>query len=229
MKWYKYWNKFHSSALKFEAKCWLYLINNRLLPSHNTSEVNIPRGCLIWCFMTGRPVDMARVIHEEMFVRSKVKRYGFFYPSLVTRLCLTAKVQGDFAVDGRVPTVYTFRADTVTTGKDVVDIDKEVEDDSDDDDGEQEHKEEQQVHMEEEPAIQEPAAEVEDPSRARRSYRLDHLERDLVGPRTSVADLGTRVDAIAIQQAKSEKKFMGWLRVLGRACHVNPETVSDQE
>lgn len=40
--WMKYGRKFHSAALTFEGKCWLYVINNRLLPSSNTTEVNAP-------------------------------------------------------------------------------------------------------------------------------------------------------------------------------------------
>nr|XP_009758662.1 PREDICTED: DEAD-box ATP-dependent RNA helicase 56-like isoform X2 [Nicotiana sylvestris] len=40
--WMKYGCKFHSAALTFEGKCWLYVINNRLLPSSNTTEVNAP-------------------------------------------------------------------------------------------------------------------------------------------------------------------------------------------
>jgi len=64
---------------------------------------------------------------------------------------------------------------------------------------------------------------------AARVSRFTAMEAEMAGLRTSMTDLGTRVDAVADRQGKSEKKFMGWLRALGRACHVNPDTVSDQE
>ena len=51
----------------------------------------------------------------------------------------------------------------------------------------------------------------------------------MAGLRTSVTDLGARVDAVAERQVKLEKKFLGWLRALGSTCNVNPDTVSDQE
>ncbi|XP_019262573.1 PREDICTED: uncharacterized protein LOC109240400 [Nicotiana attenuata] len=62
-----------------------------------------------------------------------------------------------------------------------------------------------------------------------RLSRFTALEQEVAGLRSSVTDLGIRVDAMADRQAKSEKKFMGWLRALGRACNVNPDTVSDQK
>nr|XP_033510025.1 uncharacterized protein LOC117272976 [Nicotiana tomentosiformis] len=40
-------SKLHSASLTFEGKCWLYIINSRLLSSHNTTEVNGPRATLI--------------------------------------------------------------------------------------------------------------------------------------------------------------------------------------
>lgn len=101
--WMKYGEKFHSSALTFEGKCWLYLINNRLISSSNTTEVNGPQATLIWCFINGHNFDVAGLIHEEMFTRCPVKKYGLFFPSLVTKLCREARVPENLAVDGLVP------------------------------------------------------------------------------------------------------------------------------
>lgn len=55
------------------------------------------------------------------------------------------------------------------------------------------------------------------------------LEQEMSTLRTSVTNLNARVDAVADWQVKSKKKFLGWLRAVGRACNVNPDTVSDQE
>jgi len=124
--WMDYGEKFHSSALTFEGKCWLYLINNRLIPSHNTTEVNGPRAALIWCFVNGHDFDVAKVMHEEIFVRSQVKRYGFFFPSLVTQLCRDAQVPENLAVDGLVKKEGQFSADKVTTGKEPEVVEEEA-------------------------------------------------------------------------------------------------------
>ncbi|XP_070057894.1 uncharacterized protein [Nicotiana tomentosiformis] len=59
--------------------------------------------------------------------------------------------------------------------------------------------------------------------------RMDALEQEMAGMRTSITDLGTRVDSLATQNAKSEKKIMAWMRALGRACHLDLGTVSDTE
>lgn len=43
---------------------------------------------------------------------------------------------------------------------------------------------------------------------------------------TSVNDSGTRVDSLANQNAKYEKKIMAWLRAFSRACHLDPGMVA---
>lgn len=55
-----------------------------------------------------------------------------------------------------------------------------------------------------------------------RVTQLASLEQEIAGMHTTVTDLGTRVNALANQNAKSEKKILGWLCALGRACHLDP-------
>ncbi|XP_075088217.1 uncharacterized protein LOC142170254 [Nicotiana tabacum] len=89
--------------------------------------------------------------------------------------------------------------------------------------------------VEAEPQVHEHSAAAAAPSsiatssQPRRSIRVTALEQDMAGLHTSITDLSARIDGVAERQVKSEKKFLGWLRALGRACSVNPDTVSDQE
>lgn len=56
---------------------------------------------------------------------------------------------------------------------------------------------------------------------------LRSMEEEVADLRTSVEGLHTRMDAMSQRQARSESRFMSWFRALGRACHVDPSTVSD--
>lgn len=68
-----------------------YIINNHLMPSGNTTKVNGPWATLIWCFINCHNFDVAQAIQEEMTIHCPVQIYGFFFPSLVTRLCCEAR------------------------------------------------------------------------------------------------------------------------------------------
>ncbi|XP_070017784.1 uncharacterized protein [Nicotiana sylvestris] len=119
------------------------------------------------------------------------------------RLCRLARVLEDPRVDGKLPLKDLFLARKIRIGiEPVVNVD-ESDDESDDDD----------VEVAEIP----PPTRVDEvgPSQPRCSTRMTALEQDMACLRTSVTDLGTRVKTLTTQQAKSEKKIMGWLRALG--------------
>lgn len=124
-----------------------------------------------------------------------------------------------------------FRVDKVTTGKEPAAAEEESSGSSDD--SNDEDKEQENVRAEPQAPKHVIAAAI--PSRAstsfqpHRSTRMTALEQEMVGLRTSVTDLSAHVEVVADRQVKSEKKFLGWLRALGCACNVSPDTVSDQE
>nr|XP_009803806.1 PREDICTED: uncharacterized protein LOC104249128 [Nicotiana sylvestris] len=197
--WMKYGEKFHSTSLTFEGKCWLYVINNHLVTFSNTTEVNGPRATLILCFINGHNFDVAKLIHEKLFTRRPVKKYGFFFPSLVTRLCRAVRVPKNLAVDGIVPKDSKFRADKVTTGK--VPVAAGGDDSGESYDSKEEEAEQEDVRAES-PA-HEKIEEAATPSGAAGPFGpaqvtwFTALEQEVAGLRTSVADLSTRVDALA--------------------------------
>jgi len=217
--WIKHRITLNSHCLNWEAKCWLTIVNSWLLSSSNTTDVNLPRASAIHCFMSHSDFDVARLIHEEMLIRSPELTKGHYFPSLITRLCRIAKVPENPRVDGRLPLKAPLRAKNIGIGREpVVNVDDSDDDSVDDDD-------DAEVAAVPPP----PRVDVAAPSQSCWSTRMTALEQDMAGLRTSVTDLGARVDAVAERQVKSKKKFLGWLRALGRACNVNPDTISDQE
>ncbi|MCD7458935.1 hypothetical protein HAX54_039658 [Datura stramonium] len=57
--------------------------------------------------------------------------------------------------------------------------------------------------------------------------RFTLLEEDVSVMRASMQGLNMKIDEITIQNDKSEKKVMAWLRALGRACKIDTDIVSD--
>ncbi|KAK4342668.1 hypothetical protein RND71_038484 [Anisodus tanguticus] len=55
-------------------------------------EVNLTMVPLIFCLMNENDFDPALIIHNEMLEKITIRKYGFFFPSLVTRLCRLAGV-----------------------------------------------------------------------------------------------------------------------------------------
>ncbi|XP_070010473.1 uncharacterized protein [Nicotiana sylvestris] len=113
----------------------------------------------------------------------------------------------DATVDGLVPKDRKFQADKVTTGKEPAAAEAEDRSGSDDLDEE----EDKQKDVEAEPQADEHSAAAAAPPRTStssqpcRSTRMTALEQDMAGLRTSVTDLGARVDAVDERQVKSEK------------------------
>ncbi|XP_070019436.1 uncharacterized protein At4g15970-like [Nicotiana sylvestris] len=87
-------------------------------------------------------------------------------------------------------------------------------DNSDDSDAPEEREDEQEEVGAESPT-HEHVAKAASLSEVIRVTRFVALEQEMAGLHTTVTDLRTRVDALATQNAKLEKKIMSWLRALG--------------
>ncbi|KAJ8549936.1 hypothetical protein K7X08_033643 [Anisodus acutangulus] len=59
--------------------------------------------------------------------------------------------------------------------------------------------------------------------------RVAWLEGEMSMMQTSIDGLHTKVDELTVQNKKSEKTIMAWLCALGRACKMDPSTISDSE
>ncbi|XP_070025268.1 uncharacterized protein [Nicotiana sylvestris] len=169
-------------------------------------------------------VDMYEEIRwREMEFLFDEPETGFYFPSLVTRLCLLDGVTTN-PTDGALPAKAAFRASKITVGRDApTTIELDDEDDA--------------------PAPMAPSRRSYDGagssrqpltgagfSRSQSSRPMLHsLEEEVAYLRSSVDDLHVRMDAMSQQHARSESRMLAWLRALGRACHVDPSTVSDFE
>lgn len=134
-------------------------------------------------------------------------------------------------LDGRLTVVNPFTVERVTTGKEEVAAAELVGHDSEDSDDDEEKDQQEgadDVEMRDDAQPAQPqAANVAGPSRASRGQWLDLMEQEITEIKTSVNDLGKRVDEMATQQKKTENLIIGWLRALGRACNVDVSSVSD--
>lgn len=154
-----------------------------------------------------------------MLIHCPVQWYGFFFPSLVTRLCRGARVLENRDLDRKVKREHKFWADKVIIGKNPA---GPAEVDSEESDAPEEGNEDVVASLPHEPDVWVTSGGSWD-------MGMSALEQDMAGKRTSVTDLGTRMDALATQNAKSEKTIMAWLRALGRACQLDPRTISDTD
>nr|XP_009763319.1 PREDICTED: uncharacterized protein LOC104215255 [Nicotiana sylvestris] len=94
----------------------------------NTTYVDGPRAVMIFCFVNHNDFDVAQLIQDEMFIRSPEILKGFYFPSLVTKLCRASRVPENPTVDGKLPLKAPFKASKITVGK------EQAVDDADDDD-----------------------------------------------------------------------------------------------
>ncbi|XP_060179362.1 uncharacterized protein LOC132609404 [Lycium barbarum] len=78
-----------SAEFTAEAKTWLDIVTSRVLPSKHDSEVPIERDKLICAVMEGLPVDVGRLIMQEIREVVLERTKSLFFPSLITYLCST--------------------------------------------------------------------------------------------------------------------------------------------
>ncbi|XP_075109057.1 uncharacterized protein LOC142180857 [Nicotiana tabacum] len=101
-------------------------------PESNTTDVNRLRAATIFYFVNHHDFDVVWLIQDEMFIRSPKILKGFYFPSLVTKLCRVSRVPENLIVDGMLPLKAPFKASKIIVGKEQVvadDDDNYVDDD----------------------------------------------------------------------------------------------------
>ena len=81
--------KIDSAEFTAEAKTWLDIVTSRVLPSKHDSEVPLERAKLICAVMEGLPVDVGRLIMQEIREVVLERTKSLFFPSLITYVCTT--------------------------------------------------------------------------------------------------------------------------------------------
>uniref|UniRef100_M1BA76 Uncharacterized protein n=1 Tax=Solanum tuberosum TaxID=4113 RepID=M1BA76_SOLTU len=59
--------------------------------------------------------------------------------------------------------------------------------------------------------------------------RFHSLETQVDALHSSMADMHKKMNELTVNTGKSDRKIMAWLRVLGRTCTMDPNTVSDTD
>ncbi|KAH0730797.1 hypothetical protein KY285_003894 [Solanum tuberosum] len=216
--WLKENHKFHSKSLNIETKCWFHIITSRILPSTNTTEVHGFRAALIFCLMTKLRILPGLLIVEEMLDKATSPKYGYFFPSLITRLCRLSAVKFKKS-DVTLMAGPKFRADRMTIGKAIrqpASTEEVGNDDSDDVEELSDH-------------VVPPTQSTQDSMGRSWEERFHSLENQVDALHSSMADMHKKMNELTVNTGKSDRKIMAWLRALGRTCSMDPSTVSDTD
>ncbi|PIN02048.1 hypothetical protein CDL12_25440 [Handroanthus impetiginosus] len=86
---------FKSNCLDKVAKIWLWFIFARMLPTSHSGEVTADRTLLLYCIMTGKVIDIGKIISDSIIQSANSTRDGLWFLSLITKLCTRAGVKWD--------------------------------------------------------------------------------------------------------------------------------------
>ncbi|OIT38334.1 hypothetical protein A4A49_07973 [Nicotiana attenuata] len=93
----------------------LRLINARIMPTQNDTDVSRLKVCLIYAFLTQMKFDLGKIMLEHM---PRVRSLGarrLYFPSMITRLLRTHHVEEEFRYDRTIPVLRPLKPFDVTT------------------------------------------------------------------------------------------------------------------
>ncbi|EXB93492.1 hypothetical protein L484_006967 [Morus notabilis] len=79
---------FPKECLQPGPKIWYHFLRFRLMPSSHYRLVHKERAILLYCMMKGRPLNVGRMIRQQVGVCAGRKNGGLWFPSLITQLCI---------------------------------------------------------------------------------------------------------------------------------------------
>ncbi|EXB63567.1 hypothetical protein L484_026905 [Morus notabilis] len=79
---------FPRECLQPGPKIWYHFLRFRLMPSSHYRLVHKERAILLHCMMKGRPLNVGRMIHQQVGVCAGHRNGGLWFPSLITQLCI---------------------------------------------------------------------------------------------------------------------------------------------
>ncbi|KAL3839043.1 hypothetical protein ACJIZ3_023634 [Penstemon smallii] len=80
------------SLKKESCNPWFKFMISRFLPKIQTSTVTMDRGLLVYCIVTGKKINVGKVIYGSMEKASKSNAVSLYFPSLITYFCKRAGV-----------------------------------------------------------------------------------------------------------------------------------------
>lgn len=84
--------KFPSSSLVPLPKIWAAYIGTNLVPCSNVSDIKVEKAALISAIMTGKVIDVGKIIQTQIQIIANSATNALAFPRLITLLCEKAKV-----------------------------------------------------------------------------------------------------------------------------------------
>ena len=76
------------------AKTWAHFVSSNIMPSTHTHGLPISKAVLLYCIVTGRSVNVGKIIRAKMFDAAKCSTTGGLgFGGLITEMCETANVK----------------------------------------------------------------------------------------------------------------------------------------
>ncbi|MFQ6658159.1 hypothetical protein Gotur_027545 [Gossypium turneri] len=79
--------------LKPVAKVWFYFVRYSFMPISHSSTISMERILLLYAILTEKSINVGKIILKEIHDYDKKKVGSAYFPSLITSLCLRARVK----------------------------------------------------------------------------------------------------------------------------------------
>ncbi|MFQ6663691.1 hypothetical protein Gotur_031115 [Gossypium turneri] len=79
--------------LKPVAKVWFYFVRYSFMPISHSSTISMERMLFLYAILTEKFINVGKIILKEIHDCAKKKAGSAYFPSLITLLCLRARVK----------------------------------------------------------------------------------------------------------------------------------------
>ncbi|OIT35227.1 hypothetical protein A4A49_07435 [Nicotiana attenuata] len=112
-------NEFHKdmkkSNFQHPTRVILRLINAKIMPTHNDTNVSRLKVCLIYAILTRMKFDLGKIMLKHMARVRPLLARRLYFPSMITRLLRTHHVDEEFHYDRTIPMMWPLTAFDVIT------------------------------------------------------------------------------------------------------------------
>ncbi|MFQ6629083.1 hypothetical protein Gotur_006777 [Gossypium turneri] len=87
--------------LKPVAKVWFYFVHYTFIPISHSSTISMERMLLLYAILTEKSINVGKIILKKIHDCAKKKAGSAYFPSLITSLCLRARVKTQANLKGQ--------------------------------------------------------------------------------------------------------------------------------
>ncbi|MFQ6643385.1 hypothetical protein Gotur_018389 [Gossypium turneri] len=87
--------------LKRVAKVWFYFVRYSFMPTSHSFTISMERMLLLYAILIEKSINVGKIILKEIHDCAKKKAGSAYFPSLITSLCLKARVKTQANLKGR--------------------------------------------------------------------------------------------------------------------------------